>query len=329
MAEALSGRYPTFEPGSGAFAFHVGESLGTLWKWLKENGWKEDVEQYVEVSFAYWPSAEVARMCAPPTVDEHVYADLRDEEIAGTADFIVVPKNHDKPVLVLDHKTGIWGDFTRPERLAQLLVLGYAACTHFCRKSFIPAIFHAPKDQVPVVYEGPVIECDEIGFSDGFPRKLARQLNLAGTGNMRPGPHCNRCPVRNQCPTQHADLLGKAGELVEKANLVGSELVVLNATGGVLTREEKIGRLHMLMARFRDLDDAAVRAMKQAMQDDPELEPIRPDGRTLSLKTRKVERISKASIVRALGEVAGAELIEQLRANGALEEKEELVLWAK
>lgn len=326
MAELLENRYPVFDPPDGAFAFHVGASYGTLDRWLRENNWIADCDRYVEVSFAYSPKRAAARLCSPPDKENHIYTDLQLDEIGGTADLVIVPKDRNRPILVLDHKTGIWGDFSRPERLAQLQVLGLAAGMRWGRPGWVPAVLHAPREQVPVVYEGALTEDIDFYLAEQ-PFKTA--MALVGSGNMRPGPHCKRCPVRNQCPTQHADLLGKAGELVEKANLVGSELVVLNTTGGVLTREEKIGRLHLLMARFRDLDDAAIRAMKQAMRDDPELEPIRPDGKTLSLRTRKVERISKASIVRALGEAEGAKLIDELRACGALAENEEEILWAK
>ena len=313
---------------------HVAKSYHKLDKWLTENGWNgPGCKRYVEVSLAYCPRTATARLCSPPRADDHVYSDLRPDEIGGTADLVIVNGEQGMggwgPVLVLDHKTGMWGDFSRPENLAQLWVLGTAACLYWGRQNFIPAVLHSPRDGVPIVYEGEAVACGGSPLMAGLnTNRIRKAIDRIGDGSMRPGPWCARCPVRTQCPTQHAELLSKAGELVEKANLIGSELVLVNPSAN-LSREEKIGRLHLLMARFRELDEAAVREMKRALADDPSLEPIRPDGKLLSLKTRKVERISKASIVRALGEVEGQKVIAQLRECGALEEKEEVVLWAK
>lgn len=304
---------------------HVVASHSRLEGWLLDNYWVGRCRRHVEVSLAYCPRNATARLCEPPSVEDHIYPDLRQDEIGGTADLIVVPSDKARPLLVLDHKTGMWGDFARPERLPQLLVLGAAACLKWGRAEFVPAILHSPRDGLPIVYEG------EAMLSPGsipFNHKLRLAMARVGDGSLRPGSHCGRCPVRSQCPAHSADLLKEAGSLVERATLVGSELVLVANTNGALTREEKIGRLHLLLSRFRELDSRAVQEMKMALVNEPGLEPVRPDGKTLGLKTRTVERLSKASIERALGKERGAAMIEKLRKLGCLEEKEEVVLVA-
>lgn len=304
---------------------HVSSALSKLSKWLAANNWVKRCRRYVEVSLAYCPRTATARSCEPPSVEEHIYPDLRADEIGGTADLIVVPNDKTRPLLVLDHKTGVWGDFSRPERLPQLQVLAMAAMLRYGRTSAIMAVLHTPRDGLPIIYES-----EEHGFDYlGQHSKLRLQMARIGDGSLRPGPHCDRCPVRSQCPAKSADLLNEAGALVEKATLVGSELVLVSNTNGAITREEKIGRLHLLISRFRELDEAARREMKSALENEPGLEPVRPDGKTLVLKTRQVERLSKSSILKALGKVEGEKMLAKLRKLGALETKEEVVLWAE
>lgn len=308
---------------------HLAAAHNCLNSWLSRNKWVKRCERHVEKSYALdlrepWPP--LARYCQPPREEDHVYPDLEDFEVGGTADLVIVPKDPERAILVLDHKTGTWGDFSRPERLVQLQVLGLAACAFYERSRFVPAVLHSPKDAVPVVYSGPEEYKD---LSGSFWRDLGRQIELSKQGYLRVNKLCGRCPVRAQCPAKSAELLQEAGALVEKATLVGSELVLVSNTNGQLSREEKIGRLHLLMSRFRELDERAVAEMKSALEDDPSLEPIRPDGKTLSLKTRTVERVSKFSILKALGPEKGEELLQQLREAGALVNNEEVILWAK
>lgn len=326
MALALQGK-AAIEPKDD-FTAHVKSAFDKLQGWLKDNDWWRDGNQFhVEVSLAYCPRTATARFCQPPDSLNHIYADLRPDEIGGTADLIVVPEDKQRPILVLDHKTGIWGDFSRPERLAQLWVLAAAACLHFGRDRVVMAILHTPKDGVPIPYESEPIEFSTLAA--GQLNRFRDQMKLVGSGNLRPGKHCKYCPVRSQCPAKSTDLLNEAGQLVERATLVGSELVLVANTNGNLTREEKLGRLHLLMARFRELDKRAVEEMKRAIKDDPGLEPVRPDGKTLGLKTRTIERISKKSILKALGPDEGEKMLAHLRDVGALEEHEEEILWAE
>jgi hypothetical protein len=327
MANSLGNAEVT---GDLELTMHVCSAFEKLSAWLEKNHWVKGCKRYVEVSLAYCPRTSTARSCLPPDEETHTYGDLRPDEIGGTADLIVVPKDKARPLLVLDHKTGMWGDFSRPENLPQLQVLGIAACLKHNRGSFVPAVLHSPREGLPIVYEG-----DEmyIGIWDdgSLSFRLRRQLELVGTGTLRPGAHCKslRCPAYNQCPAHAADILQEAGALVEKATLVGSELVLVSNTNGTLTREEKIGRLHLLMTRFAELDKRAREEIKRALVNEPGLEPVRPDGKVLKLKTRTVERLSKSSIEKALGKDKGAAMIEKLRAMGAVVTSEEVMLWAE
>lgn len=279
----------------------------------------------LEYAMAFTPRTFTARDIPGPNED-HVYMDLRPDEIAGTADLIVIPTDPTKPVLVLDHKTGLSGDFTKPHLLPQLLTLGFSVLARFNRSSFVPAVLHAPRGGLPQVFEGDVQRIDVDGSK--FVQLLRLALDRVGDGSLRPNKLCYRCPARHDCPARVVDLIDRSGELVEKANLVGSELVLVN-NDNALSREARIGKLHLLLARFRELDRRASEEIKRELRANPGTEVVRPDGRTLMIVTKSVERISKASIVRALGKEAGAAKIEELRAAGCLTETDQDELHAK
>ena len=279
----------------------------------------------VEFTLAFCPRTFTARDIPGPD-DDHVYHELRADEIAGTADLVVIPKDPDRPILVLDHKTGLSGDFTKPHNLPQLLTLGFSVLARFNRSSFVPAVLHAPRGGLPQVFEGDCRRIDVDGSK--FVQQLRVALDRVGDGSLRPNGLCYRCPARHDCPARVVDLVERSGELVEKANLVGSELVLVN-NDNALSREARIGKLHLLLARFRELDRRASEEIKRELRANPETEVVRPDGKTLQIVTKSVERISKASIIRALGKEEGSKLIDELRSKGCLTEQEQDELHAK
>lgn len=321
IEELIHGRY---EPRDPELSAHVHNAYEKLTAWLEDKGWPKE-DWWVEIAFSYCPRTANSRTIPGPTESTHTYEDLRDDEIAGTADLIIVPQDKSRAILVLDHKTGMWGDFSRPERLPQLLVLGTAACLHFGRDRFVPAILHTPRGGTPIVYSG-----DELSLADvaEFNVKLKAALSLVGAGYMRPGSHCRYCPAKTVCPTQNANLLEKAGELVEKATMVGSELVLVS-NDNQLAKEERVGRLHLMMARFSELKERAQAEIKREVKANPDLEFVRPDGKQLVIRTKKVERLSKKSILQAYGAVEGAKVLDKLREDGALVENEEEALVAE
>jgi hypothetical protein len=308
---------------------HVAEAHRCLSRWLEVNGYGFHTPQ-VEVAFALRrPEPTVAwssRVISGPTAEGHVYEDVAEGEVPGTADLVEVPPEPG-PILILDHKTGTWGDYSHPEKLPQLLHLGVAACLVHGADSFIPAILHAPVNGIPLVYEGPRIQLDSPEV-ESFLTRLARQLARVGDGSMRPGKWCRYCPARSQCPAKTGELLKQAGDLVEKANLVGSELVLVG-NSNMLSAEERMGRLHLLQTRFRELDRKATEEIKRAMKEDSTLEPVRPDGKKLVLSTQTRTSLSQAGIKRAYGKVKGDEIIAKLTADGAIESYEVEVLNAR
>jgi hypothetical protein len=309
---------------------HVCRSYEVLSAWLKANKYdkgKRYVEKSLALSLVAGDNFYLRARDIELQAEDHTYVGLNGaEEIGGTGDLIVVPHLETRPILVCDHKTGLSGDFSAPEKMPQLIVLGVAACGRYGRSKFLPAVFHSPKDGLPTLFVGPEVAVSDVYF---VLEELAKQLSRIGDGSMRPGPECKYCPARHQCPAKTGDLLADASSLVEKATLVGSELVLVANTNGTLTREEKIGRLHLLFARFHDLEDRAKDEMKRALREEPGLEPIRPDGKRLVLKTRNVERLSKSSILSAYGKVEGARKLDELRKDGALVTAEETMLWAE
>lgn len=302
----------------------VSEADAKLHAYLAQAGFATG-RRLVEYAMAYCPRTGTAR---DTTLDleTHVYSPLSADEIGGTADLIVLPDDPQASILVLDHKTGLSGDFTKPHLVPQLLVLGYAAMARFKRSSFIPAVLWAPRGGLPQVFEGDACGIDLKGSQ--FIRALSDSLRRIGDGSLRPNKLCPRCPARHDCPARVVDLVERSGELVEKANLVGSELVLVN-NDNALSRGERLGRLHLLMSRFDELKKRATQEIKRELHENSELEAVRPDGKTLGLVTKTVERISKASIIKALGKEAGEAELARLRALGCLEETEQEELHAK
>lgn len=313
---------------SGALLRHVESSWVVLEAWLKREGYLADGDiVLVEQSFALNVVTLSARRCAPSN-ENHVYPDLGPDEIACTVDLGIVPDNPDKPILVEDHKSGSTGDFSNPWGLPQItvcaLALGYmyspGSCTRTVRftRTVQTAILHSPKDGAPMVFSGSPRDIEDIRNMNVLD-SLSRAVLRIGDGSMRPGKWCDRCPARSTCPAQSYTLLAEAGHLLEKASVVGSELVLVGKDQSTLSVEERVGRLHLLLTRFRELDKAASAEIRGQMEADPGLEPIRPDGKRLVFEEKRVENLSKASILRGLGPERGEKIIQELREAGAVE----------
>lgn len=313
---------------------HVRSAKKLLAKWLAgENPWGANFntgEAVREQAFAINPSALTCRRIDAPSVEDHVYRDVDHRiEIPGTVDLMVLGA---AAPMVMDYKTGRdpFDFLTVPEDVTQLRTLGLAAwieghsdenpCTEV-----ILAVLHAPRGSVPAIYADLVPVADLQRHAG----QLADALRRKGDGSMRAGPCCRLCPARSDCATQTGAYLASAAQALELATPSGNvmaELVEYGIRPDGLATADDVGRLHYFRAQFQKLEKSAGSLMKAWMIDHPDAVPVRPDGKVLIMRNKTQENLSKASIIRALGKVAGEALISELRENGVIEtsEREEL-----
>lgn len=172
---------------------HVLRSYRLLRDYLDAH-WK-GAEPHSEYPMALNAGAHSARKCAPHN-EAHVYEDALPGEIPGTADLVAVPKDPSLPLLMLDHKTGWYGaKYAAPESLEQLEILGLAACLHFGRSSYVPAILHARKGSPAYIYAGPRVEAT-------VTMTALWAARLVANAAPRTGPECGFCRARAACPAQ-------------------------------------------------------------------------------------------------------------------------------
>jgi PD-(D/E)XK nuclease superfamily len=289
------------------------EALPVLRKWLSGyNTWSlnflRDAAVETEVSIAFNPTSGEARLIDGPTADTHEYVGVGPDEIPGTADVtaIIGPKTA-RIILVEDHKSGWsvaadWAPKT-PAENGQLRTLATAFASLYGADRAIVAFFHAPASGVPLVL------ADEMGAEDfeTHRRQLRGALARIGNGWLRPGDHCSYCPGWSICPTNT------------------TSLVELKRAGGPLT-SQRVGSIHQALGEYNRLAGRLREEIRGWVTKNGIGE--RPDGGTVELVEREVERLSKASIIAALGPLKGNALLEQLRRAGALESKIELQLRA-
>jgi len=286
----------------------VKSSLKVLQNWLKREELVDIVE--IETAAAIRPNGRgewLVRDIAPHD-EEHRY-DVGGDEVPGTVDLVVRTKNR-KRVVVVDHKTGSYAieDFARPSKIPQMRTLGLLGNE--------VGIFHADRLGLPMVYSEPYELPEQRMHADGLYDALGR----VGSGFLRPGKHCTRCPVRETCPAQAAEVLTEsAASLVATANVLAVEPVdpkapLMPPTNGS-TVETRAAALHTMLKRFRALDKAATEELRRLVRDGRLIETR--DG-VLVLRTQSYETLSKKSVIDALGKVDGEKMIEKLRAKGAV-----------
>jgi hypothetical protein len=300
---------------------HIAEAAGILRRWLAgANPFKINFlegKTHTEISYALGPRG--ARRIAPPTVDEHIYEDLRSGEIAGTADLMIEPARRSTPWLVLDHKTG-QSDFSEPLKIPQLLTL--AACVE--ARNVIVAVLHARRRGMTAVYGDHVPK----EMLTEHCRKVFGQLARIGDGSMRPGTWClsERCPAAaaGVCPARDAELLEKAGHvltgLVEWVDPDKSSMERRVFGSSRMTRPQKLGMLYTVVQQAEKLAVAARREIRTEVAAGalPEL-PSASGGGYLTIRKYERETLSKASYVRAYGAAAAERAFQKLRRDGAIE----------
>lgn len=296
--------------------FHVRRAYDVLLPWLEgDNPWAvnfrgPNYSQIVEKS--YWLNGDNSGECE--LVEEgHTYNNVPEGAIPGTVDYAALTEDYTSPCLVLDHKTG-QGDYSSPGANKQLLTLAAMLNTN------VLAVLHAPRGGKPVVY------ADEVEWStiDAHKRHLSAAIARIGDGSMRPGPECRYCPHRNLCPAKQGELLGNAKAAIEAT---GAAIALVRAETGNLSLRRR-GELHALATAAEKIVAAVKAENKAFVRDNPGELLTLPNGKCLQLTTRRVERLSKAAILKALGKFEGERVLQELRDKGALVEAEEEVLTA-
>jgi hypothetical protein len=292
----LAHRYNLFAPELWA---HYIDSSGFLHSWLiGDNPWGVDFLAH------NMPRTEIARAFSPVTYESrpiegpdasHIYHDIRPGEIVGTADMVVETPD---TILVDDHKTGA-GDFSRPSENPQILSLACAFAMK-SRKKVIGAISHFPRGGLPQVFAEEITR-EAMALHAA---KLDSAMARVGDGSLRTGPYCKYCPARNVCPTRDVNL-------IEAITVAGG--LVKQSSSSVVTAE-KIGQLHELLTQVEYHTIPKARdAIRRWVKDHPSEVATRPDGKVLAFVQRSFERLSKSSVVKALGKVAGEKELARLR----------------
>lgn len=288
---------------------HVDSILKCLELWCVENPWGRQFR----VVTVEWPQGTKVSKCGNGrsyTTDfdaaSHTY-DLRPDEIGGSFDVLLRSIDLDGTPsinVVVDLKTGTYGDFTRPEVLPQMqtLVLQTRTNPAFFGEVWAAAILHAPAGWPPVMYCS-----DEIGAEDSraHAMRLFHALVRVGDRSLTPGPECGRCPAREACPANDGSLLARSGAMVKAANEALSKDAV------------DPGALHQFLATFDTLAKRARLALRARVEAGEVI--TRPDGAVLTLVPKEVENLSKASVVRAMGKHDGERVLAELRTHGAIE----------
>jgi len=239
--------------------------------------------------------------------ESHTY-DTTTYEIAGTADLVVggVDINSNFVKVVIDYKTGDYEDYSRPDELAQLRTLAVVW------EADAVAVLHTPRGGIPVMHVARFDSLKRAATSS----LLIQSLNRIGDGSMRPGPHCKFCPAKSSCPTNNA-------EIVRESNM----LLRMAAGGGPLANPVDKGALNQFLQVFEGLRKQAKAALRADVQAGEII--LQPNGKQLQMATKHVERLSKASVLRALPGQAGEAKLDELRALGCLEMTAEESMVAK
>lgn len=233
--------------------------------------------------------------------DTHTY-DLKPGEFGGTDDLVAEGLDGGGKTyrVVIDYKSGDWGDFHKPSEMAQMLTLMMQT------NADAVAILHSPREGVPVMYCDPVSPAELLVFA----KKLRNAIRRIGDGSLRPNKLCPRCPALEGCPAQDGALLKKAGAMIKAA--VGSESLI----SGPVDK----GAFHIFLTELSRLEKRSREILRSDVRNGEII--VRPDGKVLVLKKVEKENLSKASVVRALGKQKGEKMLTALRKNGAIEKIE-------
>ena len=297
-------------------AGHVKGSVKVLRNWLERE--KLHVAE-IEVAYAVRPQrgGKWAVRSIPPFDADHRYK-VDADEVPCTIDLVVRSSNR-RRVVVIDHKTGAWGDpgeFALPARIPQMRTLGLVPQG---KGEVELGVFHADRLGLPAMYAEPYERAEQKRHVVALHAALAR----IGHGFLRPGDQCKNCKAKTTCPAKAAELLGEGtAVLVESTNKLAIEPVdpqgLLIPPEDGLTVEERAGVIYDLLKRFRKVEKAASEEIKRLVRSGAVIETR--EGKVLAIQRQRYETVSKKSILAAFGEAKGDKELRRLRAAGALHE---------
>lgn len=286
----------------------VSSSADLLRRWLAgDNPWGEVfrvLSGETSRALRYSPGRRHTRKTSLER-EAHTY-ELRNGEIGGTDDLLVESAGRR---VILDYKTGDYGAFDHPAALDQMLTLALMT------GATAAAILHAPRGLPPIIYADDI---DPEALRE-HSRRLRAALARAGDGSMRPGKWCQRCPARLSCPAQDAKLIRSATSLVRRVSADDTPLASRTP--------EDLGHFHQMLGELTRLAARAREEIRIRVEAGEVIE--RPDGKTLVMIERQYERLSKSSIVEALGKQRGEKLLAELRALGVLTSESRAEMHAK
>lgn len=324
---------------------HVGAAFDILRTWLGKNEFRLDYSPFFEKRDACHLFVEEAVALKPlesgryvqPHDEDHRYHGLDEGEQPGTLDLAIkVSKKQRRklPLVVLDHKTGE-EDFSRPLDKPQLLSLAAATMRAEGEEEAIVGVLHARRRGLPKVYAEKVT----LAELRPYERRLKDGLERIGSGWMRPGPQCHRCPARDACPGRDGEILSRAGEVLTGLTAAGGALSAKGLVVGdlatkalkapaVMTVERKLGLLYDVVKKAEALAGRAREEIRKAIiASGGSLLPETPSGEYLVVREFEKESLSKRGIIEAYGSRKGEEMIARLRADGAIKKTTVKQLW--
>lgn len=328
-AEALERHGNPAAPGD--LAEHVRVAFDELFTWLGgENPWDFDflgdlrsfrIERSAAVRFlseTSWVSGSIS-----PPDENHVY-ELPDPFglfLPMTLDLVLIGGHRPNSwALIVDYKSGRWGDWSSPAKVPQMRSAGLAwGLPKTSRKVYL-AVLDANRDGVPAVYAEEFTAVDRAVHA----REVYRALTHVGQDFMRVGPECRYCPAREVCPTTKADLVAE-GHAIVKALEGGLAALAKNDK---ISAADKVGIMHQAFGMMAKLRDRVAPDMRRFVEQSADF-VVRPDGQLLITEKRQVERIAgKEGYIRTLGKVEAERRFKRLRDEGLMETKEEVHLRA-
>ena len=257
----------------------------------------------VETAFLYSPQTGKARLAELVEAD-HTYTGQSRGEIGASVDLAFYDPR-EAHLIVLDHKTG--QDPGDPAEHPQLLTLALIIASYLRGKPVkkLTLGFHlAPRETggSRVVLKSVAPARLTVHRGD-----LRRAFFEVDRRTLRPGPECQYCPARFDCPTRTSALATLDPQ---------APLVVWDA--------ERVGRVHQALAMYEDMAKRLKEQIKAWVTANGEA--TRPDGQTVKLTTRPFSQLSMASIRRALPKEEAEALIDELGAKGCIEQGDRLEL---
>lgn len=335
LEERILDRYGVPQPEREDLILHARKAFAELLGWLTKNNpfgidfLRGGPSLETEQSYALQPGGCLSSS-EPPDAEDHVYPDLERGEIGMTIDLELWSPKPDDWVLFVDYKSGRLGDWSSPALVPQMRTIGLAGVSppgdrdvgHVQPTKVYLAVLDANRAGIPAVY-GDEYEPEEQAKHE---RRLRKALRLIGSGYIRPGPLCPRCPVRGTCPAQDVDLLGSSAALIHAA----TDGLAKVAKNDRLSLGERLGKFHQLRNEinrlFARVDPDIRRGVEEILRTGGFV--VRPDGQLLEFEERQVERLSKKSFVDVLGKVEAEKWFKRLRKLGVLEAKTEVQLRA-